>query len=548
LKLLVSMIPVMALCFVVLLVQGRETMDAGFGRIELEAGEQRVAEITDALGGVQRTLLQLTRLQSVWDDPYEHLLARDTAAFAEDYPPSDMWNAYRIGALAVVDTAGQFVGGGTTADGASDFGSLPDWLDAATIAGPTGEGYCGFWGTDQLYVGCAHPVLHADGSGDPAGWLAMFQPIDDQLLAELSGQIGTELRLSPGVAAADVTIVDADTIDLAAQVSTNSGAAFSVETTLPRTVMREATATRKHIERTILLVMAAFTAALVVVFELLVLRRIGRVSHEIGSIAASGDTTSRLTAGGSDELGRLARATNDMLTVLAEHEVAAHAAHEDARRQLDAAEHQLSDASHRQDLALRSHDDALRLVTDASTQILGHLGAVADTSDELASSVGEISGLAADTTSITGRAVEAADSALGAVSAMRHSAETIEQVAAFIASVAEETNLLALNASIEAARAGVAGAGFAVVAEEVKQLARKTAESTKAITVDIASMRSRVEAIDHSVTDLATLNSQVDRAAAGIAASTARQRRATNDVSQNLSAAIRSVEDLAHSR
>src|SRR5690606_13075857 len=107
-------------------------------------------------------------------------------------------------------------------------------------------------------------------------------------------------------------------------------------------------------------------------------------------------------------------------------------------------------------------------------------------------------------------AVQRSSTAAVTVTELGRSAEEIGVVVKAITSIAEQTNLLALNATIEAARAGEAGKGFAVVASEVKDLARESARAAEDIAGRIAQNQVQTAEVVDAIEQISAVIAQID--------------------------------------
>ena len=146
---------------------------------------------------------------------------------------------------------------------------------------------------------------------------------------------------------------------------------------------------------------------------------------------------------------------------------------------------------------------------------------------------------------VVGRAAEIAQNADQLVGQLSSGASRIGDVVKLIRAIAEQTNLLALNATIEAARAGEAGRGFAVVASEVKTLASQTAKATEEIAGQIGAIQgSTAEAVE-AIRQISGVMGDISRFTSSIAASVEEQSASTQEIGRNVQQAASGAKELA---
>ncbi len=184
---------------------------------------------------------------------------------------------------------------------------------------------------------------------------------------------------------------------------------------------------------------------------------------------------------------------------------------------------------------------------DASSNASQNVQTVASATEQLASSIKEISRQSLDVTDVIEKSSSDIAHIDQNVNELSASAQKIGDVIGIISEIAEQTNLLALNATIEAARAGEAGAGFAVVAQEVKALADQTASATQEITTQIGSVQSSALSTANDIGGINQTMGEIKTLTATITHAVDQQDAATREIALSVATAANHTDEVSHS-
>ena len=305
----------------------------------------------------------------------------------------------------------------------------------------------------------------------------------------------------------------------------------------------------------IIVIFIVFGIIIYIVFSKFILNPTEQVLFFSKQIA-KGDVTARLSINQKDEIGGMSTALNNMAETQSRMLKDINLSIEKLTKASKELTHISIDTSQSTQIAIdksiriKKESEQIQLsmesVASSSEQASTNMSNVASATEQMSATINEIASHTDQAKKITSQAVKNSETASSNVSALGNAASLITQFADTITEISEQTNLLALNATIEAARAGEAGKGFTVVANEIKELAKQTANATQEIIKQIETINNATDTSVNQIKQVSSIIQEINQSVTTIAVSIEEQASVTREISSNVNEASVGIKNVAN--